>query len=93
MSKLQENKRTAEEAERLIDMMKTEIHQLRSIVERYYIKNGAEIYGEPIKLRDEISYSVGFSGMKLMVSRIDHDTIGVKSNYQRIIEKLNQLGL
>lgn len=93
MNKLKENKQILEDAEMLIRMLNDEVNRLRNIVARYHLRHGQYIQTGRVMIDESIDFMLDGDVRNLQVSCVDCDKLGIKSNFQKIQELNNKLGL
>lgn len=91
MEKLTQQRKILLDLENLIDKMESEIESLRNINYRYYIKNGEEIQDGVVVVPEYISFYIEEVDGKTLCRVIDHESLGIESNYQKIKKELNKL--
>jgi len=91
MKALDKNKQVLEEIDTLISMMRMEIDLLRSLVSRYYLKYGNEIYEGEIKLPDNVYFSQDYSAGNVFCRLIDTEKTKIRSRFEKIQETISHL--
>jgi hypothetical protein len=91
MKKLREQQMFIQNLEILLTKMESEIELLRSIAHRYYIMHGHKIQAGLVFTPENISFGITVDGYDVSCQLLDHDELGIESDYQKIKNQLNQI--
>ncbi len=92
MKSINEQKKTLQDLEHLINKMDAEIELLRNINYRYYLMYGNKVQNGLISVPKNISFDVsGEIDGDVQCRIIDHAKINLEGNYQKIKNELHRL--
>ncbi len=87
---LNEQKQFLEDLPHLIRKMENEIELLRNINYRYFLKYGEEVKSGVIYTPENVSFDMYGTKEEVKCRIIEHDKLGLTSDYQQIKEQINK---